>query len=233
MLVRVTGVIVERETELAALGEAIARGGVLVVAGPPGIGKSTLLRAAVSGAAQDGTRVLVAAGTPLERGFAFGTARALLEAPVASLPPAERAALLAGAARHALPVLEPGAAEAGPGDLHRTLHGLHWLVAGLAATASACASSGTTPAARSSSASSRTSSGLPPVRAAHARANAGSGSAPRTSASTSATPSGDSASGRRAPALSSESSGATPVGPPSWRIPRSTVTGRPSRRGAR
>ena len=133
MLVPVTGVVVEREAELAALGEAIARGGVLVVAGPPGIGKSTLLRAAAAGAAQDETRVLVAAGTPLERGFAFGTARALLEAPVAALPADERAALLAGAARHALPVLEPGAAEAGPGDLHRTLHGLHWLVAGLAA----------------------------------------------------------------------------------------------------
>jgi predicted ATP-dependent serine protease len=82
----VTGVVVEREAELAALGEAIASGGVLVVAGPPGIGKSTLLRAAAAGAAQDGTRVLVAAGTPLERGFAFGTARALLEAPVAALP---------------------------------------------------------------------------------------------------------------------------------------------------
>ena len=133
MLVPVTGVVVEREAELAALGEAIARGGVLVVAGPPGIGKSTLLRAAAAGAAQDETRVLVAAGTPLERGFAFGTARALLEAPVAALPADERAALLDGAARHALPVLEPGAAEAGPGDLHRTLHGLHWLVAGLAA----------------------------------------------------------------------------------------------------
>jgi DNA-binding CsgD family transcriptional regulator len=130
----VTGGVVEREAELAALGEAIASGGVLVVAGPPGIGKSTLLRAAAAGAAQDGTRVLVAAGTPLERGFAFGTARALLEAPVAALPAGERAALLAGAARHALPVLEPGAAEAGPGDLHRTLHGLHWLVAGLAAS---------------------------------------------------------------------------------------------------
>ena len=133
MLVPVTGVVVEREAELAALGEAIARGGVLVVAGPPGIGKSTLLRAAAAGAAQDETRVLVAAGTPLERGFAFGTVRALLEAPVAALPADERAALLAGAARHALPVLEPGAAETGPGDLHRTLHGLHWLVAGLAA----------------------------------------------------------------------------------------------------
>ena len=59
------------------------------------------------------------------------------------------------------------------------------------------------------------------------------GSSPRTSASTSATPSGDSASGRRAPAPSSASSGATPVGPPSLRTPRSTVTGRPSRRGAR
>ena len=53
--------------------------------------------------------------------------------PSPALPADERAALLAGAARHALPVLEPGAAEDGPGDLHRTLHGLHWLVAGLAA----------------------------------------------------------------------------------------------------
>ena len=111
---RVTGTVVEREAELAALGEAIARGGVLVVAGPPGIGKSTLLRAAATGAAQDGTRVLVAAGTPLERGFAFGTVRALLEAPVAALPADERAALLAGPLATRCPSSTPAPPRPGP-----------------------------------------------------------------------------------------------------------------------
>ena len=114
MLVPVTGVVVEREAELAALGEAIARGGVLVVAGPPGIGKSTLLRAAAAGAAQDETRVLVAAGTPLERGFAFGTARALLEAPVAALPADERAALLGGPPATRCPSSSPAPPRPGP-----------------------------------------------------------------------------------------------------------------------
>jgi predicted ATPase len=52
------------------------RGRVLAFEGPAGIGKSTLLAAAVDQA--DGMRVVLARPTELERTFAFGVARRLL-----------------------------------------------------------------------------------------------------------------------------------------------------------
>src|SRR5919198_615012 len=75
------------------------QGGVAVIEGPPGIGKSQLLATArASAAAFD---VLSARGGELERDFPWGVVRQLFETRVALAPPDERAALLEGAARHA------------------------------------------------------------------------------------------------------------------------------------
>lgn len=114
----------------AALAAAVAgTGTTLVVEGPPGIGKTSVLARARLRAGDRGMRVLSARGTPLERDFAMGLVRQALE-------PAVRAAggwAFAGAAELArgalLDVTEPvGATPFG------VLHGLYWLVANLAST---------------------------------------------------------------------------------------------------
>ncbi len=79
--------LVERERELrrlrAAAGAATAgRGASLVVQGPPGIGKTALLRRI--GDLSDAA-VLTAAGTELERELAFGVVRQLFERPLLEL----------------------------------------------------------------------------------------------------------------------------------------------------
>ncbi|WP_448625817.1 helix-turn-helix transcriptional regulator [Geodermatophilus sp. URMC 64] len=126
--------LLEREAEVEAIvaaldGAATGRGGVLVVEGPAGIGKTRLLDAARAAAGERGFRVLLARASPLEREFGFGVVRGLLEPVVRAASPEERAALLDGAARLAAPVLDPGASPA-PG--FATLHGVYWLLAGLA-----------------------------------------------------------------------------------------------------
>jgi DNA-binding CsgD family transcriptional regulator len=128
--------LLERERELAALTSLIAgiaegEGGAAIVDGPAGIGKTRLLRSAVAIAEAADVLPLVARSSELERGFPFGVARQLLETEVVSATPAERARLLADAARHAAPVLDVGTEE----DLDRfaAIHGLYWLVANLAA----------------------------------------------------------------------------------------------------
>ena len=67
----------EREAELAALSAALAEaragtGGLVVVEGPAGIGKSRLLAEARAAAAARGMTVLTARGTDLEREAPFG-----------------------------------------------------------------------------------------------------------------------------------------------------------------
>ena len=73
--------ILERDGELAALSAAVAaaeagRGAFVLVEGPAGIGKTTLLRAACRG---PGLRILTARGLALERGFPYGIVRQLLD----------------------------------------------------------------------------------------------------------------------------------------------------------
>src|SRR3954463_6113100 len=68
-----TGVVAlrERTSELDAIAKLLDTGGLLVVEGPAGIGKTALLGAAAERAAAQGRRVRVARGTQLERTYAY------------------------------------------------------------------------------------------------------------------------------------------------------------------
>src|SRR5712691_4021732 len=124
--------LLERQGELARIDDFLARtregrGRVLVVPGPAGIGKSSLLAAARERALLARMRVLSARGVELEGGFSFGVARQLLERLVAESTEAERAGLLGGAAHRALIALDdPGSSPVGPGDPpFAVVHGLY------------------------------------------------------------------------------------------------------------
>lgn len=76
--------LLEREVELASLDALLAgamagRGGVAIVEGEAGLGKSRLLASARARAEAAGMQALAARGSELERAFAFGVARQLLE----------------------------------------------------------------------------------------------------------------------------------------------------------
>jgi DNA-binding CsgD family transcriptional regulator len=136
--------LLERDRELGRIGECLqrarqGRGGALVVEGPAGIGKTVLLAAARDTAEAEGFRVLRARGAELEREFAFGVVRQLVEPVVAGASEEERSQLLDGppgmAARLlGLPGLGDGMATAAPiapDPSFAVLHGLYWLCANL------------------------------------------------------------------------------------------------------
>jgi DNA-binding CsgD family transcriptional regulator len=120
---------------------ADGRGATVVLEGPAGIGKTSLIEAAARLAAEAGFEVLAARGGELERDFAYGVVRQLFEPRLVRAASAERRSMLAGAAALAAPVvgLHVPAARAGyagvPGDdpTAAALHGLYWLTANLAA----------------------------------------------------------------------------------------------------
>ena len=131
------GALLERERELARLDRAIAGavegvGSVVALEGVPGIGKTALLAHAHDAARDAGMRVLSARGGELERDFAYGVVRQLLDAPLASARPSDRERWLAGAAGLAAPVVMASAVihPTGP-DPGPILHGLYWLTANL------------------------------------------------------------------------------------------------------
>src|SRR5438132_4383763 len=72
-----------REPELAVLGGLVegvrSRGGVLVVRGEPGIGKSALLAAAAAQATDHGTQLLSTVGVQSEAHLPFGGLHQLLQ----------------------------------------------------------------------------------------------------------------------------------------------------------
>jgi DNA-binding CsgD family transcriptional regulator len=128
--------MLQRDTELTALSHRLddicaGSGRVVVVEGPAGIGKSSLLAAAARTAQGAGVRTLRAWGGPLEREAAWGIARQLF-APVYGGP--EWTALAVGAAGLARRALDPDEADSAlAGDaVHAAAHGLTWLAAGLA-----------------------------------------------------------------------------------------------------
>jgi DNA-binding CsgD family transcriptional regulator len=136
-----TGRLVERDLELDALATALdsargADGGVVLVEGPSGIGKSALLAAVVERAGAVGMIALSATGGELEREFGFGVVRQLFERTVAAVSAARRRSLLSGAARFAAPALDlkaPASGEQQAPDPFAVMHGLYWLVVNLSA----------------------------------------------------------------------------------------------------
>jgi DNA-binding CsgD family transcriptional regulator len=127
--------LLDRDRELTELGRRLAearagRGRVIVVEGPAGIGKSTLLAATGRMARMDGATVLSARCSPLEQHAAWGMARQLFE-PLRRRP--EWPELTVGAAGLAERALAPDAGEpAHAGDaMHAAARGLVWLASNL------------------------------------------------------------------------------------------------------
>jgi DNA-binding CsgD family transcriptional regulator len=125
-------VMLERDEELAALSASVAaavagHGALVLVEGPAGIGKTTLLRAACRG----DLRILTARGLALEQGFPYGIVRQIFDPLRVTCQWNE---LLDGAAGLAARVFDW--TEAGPVEddvRYAAMHGLYWLVANLAA----------------------------------------------------------------------------------------------------
>jgi hypothetical protein len=116
--------LLEREQELAVLAGRVALltergdGGLAVIEGSAGIGKTRLL-GEVRLQACASLRVLTARGSELEGEFAFGVVRQLFEPLLASAPAERRDELLAGAAALAAPLFESAtiARSDGAGDV--------------------------------------------------------------------------------------------------------------------
>ncbi|HEY1568194.1 MAG TPA: ATP-binding protein, partial [Solirubrobacteraceae bacterium] len=122
------GALLERGAELAGLDGLLAaacagRGALIVIEGPPGIGKSALLGACAERAAALGMQCLRARGDDVSMESSFAAMRELL-APAAG-PDAFR-----GSAGLAAPVFR-GEADAAPEPdrAAAVLHGLYWLIA--------------------------------------------------------------------------------------------------------
>ena len=122
--------LLERADELRALDTVLDAGGVLVIEGGAGIGKTSLLRLGSERAARSGWRVLRGVGSELETGFAFGVVRQLFERELAAADPPRRTQWLAGPAAAVRGLL--GAPDAAP-DPFAVVHGLYWLTMNMAA----------------------------------------------------------------------------------------------------
>src|ERR687891_293165 len=116
--------LLEREVELEAVAAMIDlssdKGQLLVIEGPPGIGKTSLLVEARALAREVGLEVLSARGSELELEFSHGVVRQLFEPCLGRLPEEEHAEVLAGAASPASPLaaLRPGPAQGGASHGH-------------------------------------------------------------------------------------------------------------------
>lgn len=99
------GGLLERERELRMLRDGLSQacagdGTLLLIEGPPGVGKTALIRQARAQADQAGILPLEATGSELEQPFAFGVVRQLLE-PVIRQPPEQTDLFACGALRPA------------------------------------------------------------------------------------------------------------------------------------
>ena len=128
--------LLQRSEELAALERQLQQiragaGRVLVVQGPAGVGKSSLVRAVTQSASVAGVRAPSACGGPLEQEAGWGVVRQLFGSTAAG-PEWEH--LGVGAAALARRVLDPDPFAPTPtGDaVHAASYGLSWLAYGLA-----------------------------------------------------------------------------------------------------
>ena len=128
--------LLEREVErgelrVALAGAAAGRGAVVLVEGPPGIGKTRLLDDAAVAAARLGIGVLRARAHELERRVPFAVVRGLLEPVLAETDAVPASAETAVARLLGGTLGAPGGAEEAAG----LVHGLYALTAALAARA--------------------------------------------------------------------------------------------------
>jgi len=132
--------LLEREREFEALGNALTdarlgRGQMVLVEAAGGLGKTSLLKAASNVADEAGFRCLRARASELERDFAYGCVRQLLEPSVATLAVSERDRLFEGAAALSEPLFAPTGVELASRSTDLSLsmlHGLYWLLNNLA-----------------------------------------------------------------------------------------------------
>lgn len=131
--------LLERETERGVLRGALnaacdGEGSVVLVGGETGVGKSQLLLEAEDHAFDRDMTTLVARGSELDRDLPFGIVLQLLERLVTALPAEERAALLDGPARMAVPLFPAlrNARDEAAEDPLALVHGAYWLVARIA-----------------------------------------------------------------------------------------------------
>jgi DNA-binding CsgD family transcriptional regulator len=130
--------LLERTDELAVIDASLlaaqaGRGALTLVEGPPGIGKTELLAAAMTRAQREQMLVLSARAGELERSFPYAVVRQLFEAAVTQADSATRDRILSGAAVHAASVVDPHAQTASVTvESSAVLHGLYWLTANLA-----------------------------------------------------------------------------------------------------
>ena len=129
--------MLERDRELERIGCALegaiaGAGGVLLVEGSAGIGKTTLAMAAGDEGRSRGVRVVRAAGRELERDFPYGVVRQLFDRVLRAAGGPDRERLLegAGGAAAALHLASDGM-QGASGSEFATLYGLYWLVANL------------------------------------------------------------------------------------------------------
>jgi tetratricopeptide (TPR) repeat protein len=128
--------ILEREDELATVTElaeraAAGHGGVVLIEGPAGIGKTRLTEAALGPFGSAGLTVARARCSELERDFPLGAVRQLLEPLLAQVTGDDRADVISGAAALGASVLRDPESRGGATP-YAALHGLYWLTANLA-----------------------------------------------------------------------------------------------------
>ncbi|MFI1304143.1 ATP-binding protein [Streptomyces sioyaensis] len=137
--------LVNREEEMASLSALVqdaraGSGGIALLEGVVGIGKSLLLDRLVATLPTENLHALEARCDALERDFPFGVVRQLFEPLLATLDEPRLSRLLAGSARSAAQALS---GETLPGDTmlssedmsYAVLHGLYWFTCNLAAEA--------------------------------------------------------------------------------------------------
>ena len=140
MLKTRTAALLEREAELSELDRLVAdacagRGRLVLIEGPPGIGKTRLLDAVRAGARERGMTVLAARASELDRDFPFGVVRQAYEPLVEAADAVRRERLLQGAAGLVTRLLGGGHSPGSGADAVEPLafyHALYWLTANLA-----------------------------------------------------------------------------------------------------
>jgi DNA-binding CsgD family transcriptional regulator len=131
---RVSAGLLERGAEIGALSELLdgvreGRGAVVLVEGPAGIGKSSLLDSCAQAARERGMTALLVRGDELVMESSFAAVRELLWPQLKTAGPGA----LEGAAGLAAPVFDGGPGATAERDRASVvLHGLYWLVADLA-----------------------------------------------------------------------------------------------------